>query len=76
MQGSWEAYATAFANCKDDDLAAEIARVRKAEGIPASATASVVVARDTRPSGPALLAAALAGIETVQKGAAIDFGVL
>lgn len=76
LEVSWEALATTVANCPDADLDDTIARIVKSEGIPSDAAASVVVARDTRPSGPGLMAAVIAGVEAVQKDASIDAGVL
>jgi phosphoacetylglucosamine mutase len=76
LEASWEAHATTVANCTDVDLAAAIARIVESEGIPTDTPVSVVVARDTRPSSPALSAAVMVGIDSVRSGGTIDAGVL
>lgn len=64
LQQSWEPYANALARAEDDEaLAREVRRVLDAEGVvpPAAGGPAVLLARDTRASGPRLVAAAAAG---------------
>ena len=49
LEASWEAYATSFANAKDDDALLEaIRKVVTAAKIDLNAKAVVIQARDTR----------------------------
>ncbi|GAQ90768.1 phosphoacetylglucosamine mutase [Klebsormidium nitens] len=73
----WEAAATALANAPTSEALAEaVQQLAVREGIPAQApSGTVLLARDTRPSGPALAHAATQGIAAV--GATVeDRGVL
>ncbi|KAI7835556.1 hypothetical protein COHA_010550 [Chlorella ohadii] len=59
----WEAYANELANAGSDaELAAAVQGLLGREGIAAPAPGTVLIAHDTRPSGPALAAAAAAGV--------------
>ena len=51
LEQSWEAWATDLANCRNDGLAAMLAKISEEAGIDQSIAARVVMARDTRPSG-------------------------
>ena len=72
---SWEAHATALANCADAELSAKLKEIAAAEGIDLSSQSVVVIGQDTRPSSPALSQAALEG--ALAGGAAVeDLGVV
>jgi phosphoacetylglucosamine mutase len=67
LQQSWEAYATQLANANTtEELLSAIAQVVEANNIDLSKPANVVYARDTRPSGPALVAALADGLTAIQ----------
>lgn len=58
LEASWETHATVLANASDNDaLIAAIENLIKTFKIDVSKPSRVVYARDTRPSGPALVAA-------------------
>ncbi|KAJ3300251.1 Phosphoacetylglucosamine Mutase [Borealophlyctis nickersoniae] len=72
---SWEAYASALANAGDNDsLVSVLEDIVKKEQIDLSKPAHVVVARDTRPSGEALVAALKDGVAAMG-GELTDFGI-
>ncbi|KAJ3411135.1 Phosphoacetylglucosamine Mutase [Chytridiales sp. JEL 0842] len=72
---SWEAYATQLANSETPAEAfATITKIVEQEKIDFSAPARVVVARDTRPSGPALVQALVDGVQALG-GTVEDFGL-
>lgn len=57
-----QAYANELANAQSDaELAHQVQGLLEAEGVEAPATGVVMIAHDTRPSGPALAEAAAAG---------------
>lgn len=62
LEQSWEKWATDMANCPNAGLAAMIATISKEVGIDESVKARVVMARDTRPSGPAMAEGVKKGI--------------
>ena len=76
LDPSWESYATALANCSStDSLLSTFTDLANHLRVDLSMRASIVYARDTRPSGPGLVAAlckALHGFADVQ---AVDLGV-
>ncbi|KAF0543546.1 Phosphoacetylglucosamine mutase [Gigaspora margarita] len=66
LEQQWEGYATQLANAQsDDDLIAVIKSIVSENGIDESKEASIVYARDTRPSGPKLVAALEEGIKAI-----------
>ncbi|CAG8521097.1 20255_t:CDS:10 [Dentiscutata erythropus] len=66
LEQQWESYATQLANAQsDDELINVIKSVISQNGIDESKKASVVYARDTRPSGPKLIAALEDGIKAI-----------
>ncbi|KAI9361251.1 hypothetical protein DFJ73DRAFT_814562 [Zopfochytrium polystomum] len=72
---SWEAYATDLANAGTPDaVVAVLQKIVAKESIDLHAPAKVCVARDTRASGPALVASFLDGVKAL-KGEVTDFGV-
>lgn len=63
LEQSWEAHATKLANCATTaDLIAAYESIATALRINVNAPASVVYARDTRPSGPELIKALETGL--------------
>ncbi|CAI2177642.1 16360_t:CDS:2, partial [Funneliformis geosporum] len=75
LEQSWEAYATRLANAQSvDDLVDIIKHIISQNDIDESKPASVVYARDTRPSGPALVAALVDGLKALN-AKVIDFGI-
>ncbi|KAI9104473.1 hypothetical protein DFS34DRAFT_603289 [Phlyctochytrium arcticum] len=63
---SWEAYATQLANAASgEEIVGVVAEIAKKEGIDMSKPAKVVVARDTRPSGQALVASLIDGVKSL-----------
>ncbi|KAI8613507.1 hypothetical protein BC830DRAFT_1192376 [Chytriomyces sp. MP71] len=73
---SWEQYATDLANAtgSSDDIVKVLERIIKVESIDLSQTARVVVARDTRPSGQALVASLMDGVQSLG-GEIKDYGL-
>ncbi|CAG8541664.1 9754_t:CDS:10 [Paraglomus occultum] len=75
LEQSWEEHATKLANAEsDDDLVNVIQDIIVNTGLDGSKDSSVVYARDTRPSGPALVAAVEDALK-VLGAKALDFGV-
>ncbi|XP_042482270.1 phosphoacetylglucosamine mutase [Macadamia integrifolia] len=75
----WEPFADAIANAVDaEDLVRLITDFAKKENISfgANQLAQVLLGRDTRPSGEALLEAAKQGVNSMVGSVAIDMGVL
>lgn len=66
LEQSWESYATYLANAETtDQLIADVQAVIYRGGIKISQPANVVYARDTRPSGAALVAALEDGLKAI-----------
>lgn len=66
LNPQWEEHATALANCSStDELIATLASIVQHFKIDLSTSSSVAYARDTRPSGPALMRAFEAGLDAV-----------
>ncbi|KAL6008246.1 hypothetical protein ACLOJK_033752 [Asimina triloba] len=79
MTQEWEPFAGAIANAGDaEDLVQLIAQFVKKENIKfgGDQSAEVLLGRDTRPSGEALLEAAKLGINAVIGAVAVDMGIL
>ncbi|RIA97941.1 hypothetical protein C1645_751212 [Glomus cerebriforme] len=75
LEQSWEDYATLLANAQtEDDLVDVIKQIISKNDIDESKPASVVYARDTRPSGPALVSALVDGLKALN-AKIIDFGI-
>ncbi|KAJ3130491.1 Phosphoacetylglucosamine Mutase [Nowakowskiella sp. JEL0407] len=73
---SWEAYGTELANATSvAGFIAAISTIKLKEGIDWSVPARVVVGRDTRPSGPALLESCKDGVEALD-GELTDIGLV
>nr|KAJ3418308.1 Phosphoglucomutase-3 [Polyrhizophydium stewartii] len=73
---AWETYAMDLANAATPDaLVAALNKIIAAENIDLAQHAAVVVARDTRPSGPALVASLVDGVKALA-GVITDFGVM
>ncbi|KAI8322963.1 n-acetylglucosamine-phosphate mutase [Martensiomyces pterosporus] len=74
LQQSWEGYCTQLANAEtDSEVTGLLASIAEAEKIDLAVRAKVAYARDTRPSGPLLLAAledglAALGVEATNYG--------
>ncbi|ODQ77394.1 hypothetical protein BABINDRAFT_163640 [Babjeviella inositovora NRRL Y-12698] len=75
LEQSWEKYATELANASHTELPQTVADLVKTLSIDLSIPASVVIARDSRDSGPALLQSTKDGI-SVFSGEIADFGLL
>ncbi|BFY98453.1 hypothetical protein BsWGS_01493 [Bradybaena similaris] len=75
MPISWEKYATEVANASDDRLPDVLGNIIKSENIDMNKPANVSVAMDTRSSSPALVQAAVDGIEALN-GKCNNFGLL
>ncbi|KAJ3242727.1 Phosphoacetylglucosamine Mutase [Chytriomyces hyalinus] len=73
---SWESYATKLANATTsaDAILAVLDSIVKAESIDLSQPAHIVVARDTRPSGQALVASLIDGVQALG-GHIKDYGL-
>ncbi|KAI4315164.1 hypothetical protein L6164_028005 [Bauhinia variegata] len=79
LSQQWEPFADALANAPSpQDLVQLINEFVKKENIPFSGArpAEVLLGRDTRPSGDALLKAAKDGVTSVIAAVAIDMGIL
>ncbi|CAG8487016.1 13776_t:CDS:10 [Acaulospora colombiana] len=75
LEQSWEEYATQLANSQNEDEIVEIIKsIVAGNNIDETKAANVVYARDTRPSGPALVMALEDGLKSVGCEV-IDFGV-
>ncbi|KAG1784005.1 phosphoacetylglucosamine mutase [Suillus placidus] len=67
LESSWEAHATALANAPNSvAFVAAVDELVKATKIDLSIPARVVYARDTRPTGPQLIAALKDGLEAIK----------
>lgn len=75
LEPAWEQVATNLANVNDSDLILTIQQIIKERNIDMSVNATVITGRDTRKSSPALLNAAIAGIQALN-GIAQDFGLV
>lgn len=66
LEASWEAHATALSNASTtEDFLSTLKAFIKATKIDLSKPSRVVYARDTRPSGPALVAALEDGLKAI-----------
>lgn len=75
LDQSWESYATDLANTKTEEIKSAYLKLIRDLAIDQNHPASVIIARDTRPSGTRLVKALIAGLESV--GAKyVDYGVL
>ncbi|CAG7851668.1 Phosphoacetylglucosamine mutase {ECO:0000303/PubMed:11004509} Short=PAGM; {ECO:0000269/PubMed:11004509}; AltName: Full=Acetylglucosamine phosphomutase; AltName: Full=N-acetylglucosamine-phosphate mutase {ECO:0000303/Ref.2} [Serendipita indica DSM 11827] len=64
LEQAWEGYATSLANCQSaEDLEQKIQHMVEALHIDISKPANVIYARDTRPSGPELVASLVDGLQ-------------
>eukprot|EP00899_Mesostigma_viride_P012220 jgi/Mesvir1/2099/Mv16631-RA.1 len=75
---AWEAYANELANVEGEDALLEAIReIKRREGITSQTVPECVVllARDTRPSGVGLVAAAMEGVRTMG-GLAVCYGLM
>jgi phosphoacetylglucosamine mutase len=63
LETSWEAYSTELANAKNEDVVTVYRRLEKELKINPETPARAIYARDTRPSGPALVKALVAALE-------------
>ncbi|TGO51118.1 hypothetical protein BCON_0168g00030 [Botryotinia convoluta] len=63
LENSWEAYSTQLANAKNDDVVNVYRKLEKDLKINPETPARVIYARDTRPSGPKLVAALIDALE-------------
>ncbi|TIA90161.1 hypothetical protein E3P99_01670 [Wallemia hederae] len=77
LDPSWEAYATALANTPLDSLASYCSQLANTLKIDLTKKANIIIARDTRPSGDAMLSSLNHGIESVNNGSVSvqDFGL-
>ncbi|KAI0465166.1 hypothetical protein LJB42_000388 [Komagataella kurtzmanii] len=77
LEQSWESWATKFANSNStESLEQNIKQLVKSESIDLSAPAHVVIGRDSRESGPALLSSLIEGIDAIEISRPFDFGLL
>lgn len=65
LESSWEGHATTLANAPSEEFVAALDAFIKATKIDLSKPSRVVYARDTRPSGPALIAALEDGLKAI-----------
>lgn len=63
LEQSWETYSTELANAKNDDVAKVYHQLEQKLKINPDTPARVIYARDTRPSGPALVKALVDALE-------------
>ncbi|PQE32200.1 putative phosphoacetylglucosamine mutase protein [Rutstroemia sp. NJR-2017a WRK4] len=63
LENSWEAYSTELANAKNEDVAEVYHKLEQTLKINPETPARVIYARDTRPSGPKLVAALVDALE-------------
>lgn len=63
LENSWEAYSTQLANAKNEDVVDVYRKLEKDLKINPETPARVIYARDTRPSGPRLVAALVDALE-------------
>lgn len=75
LEAAWEHIATNLANVDDSNLVSTIKHIIKEQNINMSVDAGVITGRDTRESSPALLNAAIAGIQALN-GIVQDFGIV
>ncbi|XP_076754007.1 phosphoglucomutase 3-like protein nst [Xylocopa sonorina] len=75
LEAAWECIATKLANVDDSELIFLLDYIIKANDIDMSKSATVITGRDTRESSPALLNAAVAGIQVLD-GTVLDFGIV
>lgn len=67
LEGAWEGHVTMLANAKsDDELIAAYDKLRADLKINKDSPAKVILARDTRESGPALVSALVDGLEATK----------
>lgn len=76
LETSWESYATLLANSTHEQLPKNIDTIVHDLGIDINAPASVVVARDSRESSPALSQATIDGLQSVPNTKYMDYGLL
>ncbi|KAI9190063.1 hypothetical protein H9P43_001496 [Blastocladiella emersonii ATCC 22665] len=75
LEQSWEAHATELANAPTHERVAELyAEIAKAHNVDVASVANVIFARDTRPSGPALVQALADGL-TAAGATFVDHGL-
>ncbi|CAK8682935.1 unnamed protein product [Clavelina lepadiformis] len=72
---SWEVIATGLANASNDDLVKELKKIVAKENIDLSQTATILLARDTRPSSLSLSNAVQDGISALG-GTCRNYGLL
>lgn len=65
LESSWEGHATTLANAPTEEFHSALDAFIKATKIDLSKPSRVVYARDTRPSGPALIAALEDGLKAI-----------
>lgn len=75
LETSWEAYATLLANSTHSELPQSIETIVTAAGIDINAPSSVVIARDSRASSPALSEATIDGFKSVPNTHYVDYGL-
>lgn len=63
LENSWEVYSTQLANAADEDVVAVYRKLEKELKINPDTPARAIYARDTRPSGPALVKSLVAALE-------------
>ncbi|TEY59367.1 hypothetical protein BOTCAL_0194g00050 [Botryotinia calthae] len=63
LENSWEAYSTQLANAKNEDVVNVYRKLEKDLKVNPETPARVIYARDTRPSGPKLVAALIDALE-------------
>ncbi|KAI8929778.1 hypothetical protein BC831DRAFT_442054 [Entophlyctis helioformis] len=76
LDQAWEEYAMDLANAATGEaLVASVLKIVSVQKIDLDSSASVVVARDTRPSGPDLVASLIDGVRSMA-GQITDYGVM
>ncbi|KAG6801624.1 phosphoacetylglucosamine mutase [Apis mellifera caucasica] len=75
LEATWEHIATNLVNTEDLNLVSMIKHIIKEQNIDMSISATIITGRDTRKSSPALLNAAITGIQALN-GIVKDFGIV
>jgi len=76
LDSTWEAHATSLSNCPTtESLVSTFTTLATHLRVDLQAPASIVFARDTRPSGPELIEALKTGLEVFEGVKVVDIGI-